>query len=55
MLLNYLDKTVLLSLIAIVLTVSCHQTTEEVDSSQHKDDLRISRIALIFSDCDCHK
>ncbi|AFY91201.1 hypothetical protein Chro_5863 (plasmid) [Chroococcidiopsis thermalis PCC 7203] len=30
MLLNYLDKTVLLALIAIVLTVGCHQITEEV-------------------------
>ncbi|MDZ4878148.1 MAG: hypothetical protein CLLPBCKN_007583 [Chroococcidiopsis cubana SAG 39.79] len=55
MLLNYLDKTVLLALIAIVLTVDCYQTTEEVDSSQHEDNLRISRIALIFSECDRHQ
>lgn len=55
MLLNYLDQTVLLALITIVLPVSCHQTTEEVDSTQHEDNLRISRIALIFSECDRHK
>lgn len=55
MLLNYLDKTVLLALIAIVLTAGCHQTTEEVGSIHHDDDLKISRVALIFSDCDCHK
>ena len=46
MLLNYLDKTVLLALIAIVLTVGCHQTTEGVGSIHHDDNLKISRVAL---------
>lgn len=46
MLLNYLDQTVLLALIAVVLTVGCHQTAEEVGSIHHEDDLKISRVAL---------
>lgn len=55
MLLNYLDKTVLLALIAIVLTVGCHQTAEEIVSTKHENDLRISRVALMFSDRDRHR
>ncbi|PSM49318.1 hypothetical protein C7Y66_09915 [Chroococcidiopsis sp. CCALA 051] len=55
MLLNYLDKTVLLALIAIVLTVGCHQTTEEIVSTKYENALRISRVALMFSDRDRHR
>ncbi|URD53524.1 hypothetical protein [Chroococcidiopsis sp. CCNUC1] len=46
MLLNYLGRTVLLALIAIVLTVGCYQTTEEVGSIYHEDDLKLSKVAL---------
>lgn len=46
MLLNYLDQTALLALIAIVLSVGCYQTIEKVGSIHHEDDLKISRVAL---------